>query len=212
MTIGVFHIAVGPTVHLQLAANLIASVRRTMPGVPIAHLTDQETAPLADVDFVIRHTSRPPVALGCLDAYAHAGPGDWLFLDTDVVVQRDVRPVFDLAFDVAVATREGTLRPNEIGTKFMARMPFNKGAVFSRCAEFWGDAVRACLTMPAKRQQWMGDQLAMNEVIDGGRYRVVVLPNTYNYPPKTRGDVDARSKAILHFKGNRKAWALEAAA
>jgi hypothetical protein len=54
----------------------------------------------------------------------------------------------------------------------------------------------------------MGDQEAMNATIAGADYCVRVLPNIYNYPPKSKTD-DVRDKAILHFKGPRKAWALE---
>lgn len=211
MTVAFYHAAAKPTVHLKMAAMLIASVRRVMPDVPIVHLTDATTEPVDGVDLVQRVSGCPPVALGCLQAYAAAGTGDWLFVDTDVIVQEDVRHVFDKAFDVAVATREGTLKPSEVGRKFFNRSPYNKGAVWSRSADFWADAVKACETMQASRQAWMGDQIAMNEVIAAGQYRVTVLANRFNYPPKYRSE-DLRTQAVLHYKGPRKEWLLERAA
>ncbi len=150
-----------------------------------------------------------PVALNSLEAYAISGAGDWLFVDTDVEIRSDVRHVFDDPdFDVAVATREGTLLDKEVGTKFMARMPFNKGAVFSRCSAFWKAAAAHLRTLKPEQQAWMGDQVAVNHVIGSGQFRVKVLSNAYNYPPKSKTD-DVSQKHILHFKGPRKAWALE---
>src|SRR6478735_2923399 len=130
MTVGFFHVARVETPHVKLAAALIRSVRRAMPDVPIVHLTDETTTAIAGIDHLQRHPPAP-IALGCLEAYA-ACDGEWLFVDTDVIVRHDVRPIFDRAFDIAVAHRDGTLRPGEVGTKFMASMPYNKGAVFSR--------------------------------------------------------------------------------
>lgn len=209
MMVGFYHAGESP-VYVQLAARLIASVRRAMPGVRLTHLTDPSSTAIAGTDAVVR-LAEGPVALACLDAYA-ACLGDWLFVDTDVVVQRDVRAVFDFQFDVAVADRAGTLLPKEVGTKFMARNPYNKGAVFSRSPAFWRDAAADLRTRSATRQAWMGDQEAMNAVIAAGRYQVRVLPSAYNYPPQAQHE-DVADKAILHFKGpHRKVWALASAA
>lgn len=208
MTVGFYHQGTS-AIHCAVAEKMVASVHRTMPGIAIVHFSDPRTPAIADVDDH-RTLSAGPIALAVLQAYAAAGAGDWLFLDTDVIVQHDVSHVFDQAFDLAVATREGTLRPNEIGRKFMTAMPYNKGAVFSRCPTFWLHAVTELSQWPAKAQHWMGDQRVFCELIRRGEYRVHVLENGYNYPPFTR-DEDVRDKAILHFKGPRKAWMLEAA-
>lgn len=207
MKVGFFHVDRGETPHRRLAGLLIASVRRAMPGVPIVHLTDAVTPPIDGVDLVMEHP-QGPVALACLDAYA-ACTGEWLFVDTDVIVRRDVRAVFDRSFDIAVADREGTLLPKELGTKFMARMPFNKGAVFSRCPAFWRAASDRLRTMSSRRQEWMGDQQAMNDVIGTKAFNVAVLPASFNYPPTSRTD-DVREMSILHYKGSRKGWMVEA--
>lgn len=207
MTVGFFHVARGNTPHVRLAAALIRSVRLAMPDVSIVHLTDEATPAIADVDDVRRHAPAP-IALGCLEAYA-ACEGEWLFVDTDVIVQRDVREVFQRRFDLAVADRAGTLKATEVGTKFMASMPYNKGAVFSRSPAFWLVAADRLRTLSSRRQEWMGDQQAMCDVIAAGRFNIDVLPATFNYPPMRR-DEDLRARAILHFKGPRKIWMLEA--
>lgn len=207
MTVGFFHVARGETPHVRLAAALIRSVRRAMPRVAIVHLTDETTAPMPCVDQVIRRAPAP-VALGCLEAYA-ACVGEWLFVDTDVIVQRDVRWIFDRPFDIAVAERDGTFKPKEVDSKFMRSMPFNKGAVFSRSPAFWSAAADHLRGSSEKRQHWMGDQASMNAVIASGRFKVEILPARYNYPPLSK-DEDLNGQAILHYKGARKDWMLQA--
>lgn len=207
MKLGFFHVTVTNTPHVKLAGALIRSVRRSMPTVEVVHLTDQATERIPGTDRVVR-LSPAPIALGCLEAYA-ACEGEWLFVDTDVIVQRDVRWIFDRPFDIAVARRDGTLKASEMGTKFMTSMPYNKGAVFSRSPAFWQAAAAHLRTLSAKRQEWMGDQAAMCAVIASGAFRVEVLPARYNYPPQHQ-DEDVNAQAILHYKGPRKAWMLEA--
>lgn len=206
MRVGFYHASSVQTAHVDLAAQLIRSVRRTMPDAEIVHFTDEVTRAIVGVDRVLR-LGGGPVALACVDAYAAAGPGDWLFVDTDVVVRQDVRDVWAQAFDIAVADRAGTMKPHEPGSKFMALHPYNKGAVFSRSPAFWRAAAARLRTMPDYRQRWMGDQLAMNEEIASGQWSVAVLPNRYNYPPRTPEE-DVSDKAIVHFKGSRKKWVL----
>lgn len=206
MTVGFFHAAAARTAHVDLARILITSVRRTMPGVPIVHMTDETTEAIAGVDEMRRRPAGP-VALSVLEHYAECA-GDWMLVDTDVVVRRDVRDVFGLTFDIAVATREGTFKPSEVGTKFMRGMPFNKGVVFSKNPAFWSAAAAALRECSEKQQSWMGDQRAMNDIIATGRFFVRVLTNDFNYPPKKRNE-DLSDKYVLHYKGPRKAWMLE---
>ncbi len=208
MTVAFYHAAPKVTPHVALAARLITSVRKAMPGVPIWHLTDAITKPIDGVDGYLRHQEPMPPALARVKQYTTV-VGDWLFVDTDVVIQRDVRDVFAQPFDIAVATREGTLKPSEVGRKFMARMPYNCGAVFSRSAAFWQSAYERMVEYSPKRQAFMGDQQALCDTIATGLFNVTVLPNGYNYPPFEQ-DEDVRDKAILHFKGSRKAWMLAA--
>lgn len=190
MRVGYYH--AGP--RSLYAEAMVDSVRRVMPDVEVVHLTATAT----------------PIALAVLEAYASVD-GEWVFVDTDVVFQEDVRHVFEQPFDIAVATREGTFMDGEDGSKFMARMPWNKGVVFSRSRAFWQRAYGRLLGMKSSQQDWMGDQQAMCDVLQSGAFAVLTLPNRYNYPPKFRGE-DVRDKAALHFKGNRKAWMLGRAA
>lgn len=204
MTVGFYHAGLDS----ELAAAMVASVRTHMAGVEVVQMTDINSLIVPGVDRV-QAFDAGPIAHAVIEHYA-ACEGDWLFLDTDVLVRADVRHVFDQPFDIAVATREGTLKPDEVGTKFMASMPFNKGVVFSRSQMFWQEALAWLNDRPTKDHAWMGDQKAVNAVIASGAFAVRVLPAAFNYPPKRRRE-DVSGQHVLHFKGPRKAWMLERA-
>lgn len=185
MKIGYFYRELGgqPT---GMVEAMLRSVRRAMPTVEIVRLESPEQ----------------PMALAIMDARSRVS-GEWLFLDTDVLVRQDVRAVFDRSlFDVAVADRAGTVDAGETSA-FMTSMPYNSGVAFSRSQAFWQACVARCWSYKPGRQAWMGDQQAMNEVIAAGVFHVDVIESRYNYPPTTREDV---SGAILHLKGRRKKW------
>lgn len=207
MTIGFFTVAGRDSVHYQLAESLVRSIRTTMPSVPIVQFTDIDSPAVPHVDTVMR---RAPAPMGLLRiAHQASVEGDWLFLDTDVVVQRDVRHVFDHPFDVAVASREGTYKhEREAASRFMARMPFNFGVVFARCPAFWRSVQVHLETLSPARQHFMGEQEALCAVIQSGAYAVHTLPPGYNYPPRRRTE-DLRGQSIVHYKGSRKAWLLD---
>ncbi len=209
MTVGLYHIDKPDKPRSHLPALMLASVRRAMPDVEIVQFTTDARMRLAEVDRIV---IRPelPLATALLETRTSVS-GDWLFLDTDVIVREDVRHVFDQPFDVAFATREGTLRPHEIGTKFMANNRFNSGVAFSRSQQFWRDALANLRTMSEGRQRWCGDQESLTKIVDSGRYQVRVLPNRYNYPPFTAAE-RLDDKSIVHFKGKRKAWMQDRAA
>ena len=211
MTVGFYHSARKHTDHMICALRLLRSVRQNLPGVDVVQFTTPESVRVSGVDDV-RVLADGPVALNTLEAYGSCS-GEWLFTDTDVLVQRDVRDVFDRPFDVAVAERDGTYTGRDLkpGRTFMKVMPYNKGAVFSRSPEFWRAALAVAERYPERKREWMGDQLAMNQVIAGGQFDVAVLPNSYNYPPRTRIE-DVRDKHITHWKGGRKLWLLRSQA
>lgn len=175
---------------------LMQSIRKAMPGVPVVQFTDAESPALVGVDEVQRLPGGP-LALFIAEHWAKVD-GDWLFVDTDVVVQKDVRPVFaELKFDVAVATREGTYMDGEEQSTFMRRMPFNCGVVYSRSAEARREIHRRVLAMSIEEQRWYGIQLAIAVM------RPLVLYNTFNYPPKSVTDERISTAHVVHYKG---AW------
>lgn len=196
------------------AEALIRSVRATMPGVPVVQFTDERTAAVSGVDVVARLPLEPLARLRV--RHQAACEGDWLFVDTDVVIQRDVRPVFDQSFDIAITTRNW--KHLKVAVGFSERMPFNTGVVFSRCPAFWQDVYKRLGKLPAEAQAWMGDQQAICDLIASKpRYDIAFLKGSrYNLPPAMAPDdtelsAQLEAKAsILHFKGGeRKALLLQ---
>lgn len=194
----------------RLAEIMVESVRRVMPGVGIVQMTDETTPAVLGVDMVIR---RPYDGVHLmtyrLDHLAALHPADWLILDTDVVVQKCVRHVFDsmLVYDaVALTRRYGTIiGPG--GVNIVELMPYNTGVMFVRDIRFFARAAAACHSFPEHHQRWWGDQLAVKHVVDSGRSIVELPCDTYNYSPSSQ-DEDVSDKAVLHFKGPRKPWML----
>lgn len=194
----------GPTGYV-LADYLIASVRRHMPGVQIHHFTDDKSAAAVGVDVVTRR--RGGAVMLCRAAHQAEVDGDWLFVDTDVVIERDVHYVFNSQFNIAVTDRIWPHLP-PVGGDFTTKMPYCAGVVFSRCRAFWVEVHRRMMAMPVDSQKWYGDQRAIAEELDTGRYQQLTLPGmTYQYPPAA-GEVPVGT-AITHYKGkDRKAMLL----
>lgn len=199
MRIGFYAQGEGP--HLHIAKHLIESARRLMPGVGLYLLTDGETS-IEGVE-AIRIPEDMPMGVRRVTHYSQL-EGDWVFLDTDVVFRKDVRHVFQQAFDVALASREGTYMH---GTKYAEIMPYNFGVVFSRCPKFWEVLLKHLKTLPAEMKEWGGEQRIMCEMAKakGSPFDVRILPSAYNFTPHKEDD-DMSHACVVHMKGPRKAW------
>lgn len=198
MKVGVFLVRKHDPAHYVAADGLVRSVRRVMPDVEIVHFTDETSPGIYGADEVRR---RPKARMAVLRMEHEAAcEGDWLFLDTDVLIQHDVSRVFDASFDVAIAARPaGSLEgPGE----------HNFGVVFSRCPAFWRAILDRLRILPDEQQTWMGDQIAGCDVIRSKAFNVHILPPAYNYAPETPEDTP-EDVTILHYKGPRKRWLLE---
>lgn len=184
--------------HLGLAKHLVDSVKRTMPKVEVYHLTDGKCP--AGAENVLRIPEEMPMAVRRMTHHARLS-GDWLFIDSDCVLQKDVSHVFDGEFDIAVTDRKGSMWDK---TPYAEAMPFNMGVTFSKSPEFWADVLQKLKTLPPKLQEWEGDQLTVGIVCQD--WKTKVLPgHIYNFTPWKRED-DRSHAAIVHYKGSRKAW------
>jgi hypothetical protein len=172
-----------------------------MPDVEIYHLTDMNCPSFAEP---IRLPKNEPMGVHRIRHYTQL-VGDWLFCDSDVLFRKDVRPVFDEPFDVAVATRGGD---KVAATEYGRVMPYNFGVVFSRSPAFWRKALEGLLTMDAKAQEWGGEQFVTGKLVDSGLFKTMVLPRGYNYTPEGAGE-KLGGVSILHMKGHRKKWILD---
>jgi hypothetical protein len=193
----------------KLAELMIASVRRSMPDVEIWQITDLKHTEALPVDHVFRkpfiYDNWVPWMFDCLAQI----PGKVLFLDSDIIVQRDLRPLFNTGADVTLTSRG----PKVINGR---NMPFLLGVVASKVPTFWLDARDRVLAMPNEDDRnWWGSQtvlLEMWEDMQQGRLPwkiAAVSVDPHNYVPKHADDAPA-DKWVLHYKGpKRKAWMLE---
>lgn len=214
MTVGFFLVdngSVDASLGFTCADALTASVHQSMPGVGVVQFTDERTDAVRDVDDVRRLPIEP---LAVLRMRHHAAvSGEWLFVDSDVIVQRDVRDVFQQPFDVALTTRDWTHL--KVAAGFSERMPYNVGVVFSRTRSFWKEALKRVALMEESARNWMGDQQAICDITRTSRYRIALLKGSrYNYPPALVPDADGekqqRKAHIVHYKGSeRKGLLLE---
>lgn len=141
MTVGVFLVdtkTLDAECGYLCAKHMARSVREHMPGVEVVQFTDDLSRPIDGVDAALR-LPRGPMAQLRMQHHANVS-GDWLFVDTDVLVQQDVRDVFMKDFDIAIAERDWDhLKP---ANGFTERMPHNMGVVFSRSPAFWVEVGR----------------------------------------------------------------------
>ena len=205
MNVG-FYLVQGPDpAGYVLADIMLRSVRSAMPGVEVTQFTDLKSPAVYGVNHVLRKPKQPLAVLRSL--HQACVEGEWLFLDTDVVVQRDVRAVFQEPFDIAVADRRW--QHLEATPEFTAQMPWNIGVIFSRAPTFWRAIHEALLRAPEQAQDFMGDQRAAGVLLQSGHWALLELPGMdFNYPPSGPED-RAEQASIVHFKGNRKDWMLQ---
>lgn len=187
-------------IHLEMGKLFVASVNKAMPGVEVFHLTN-ETCPAIDGAKPLRLPNDMPMGLRRLTHYASL-EGKWLLCDSDVIVQKDVRHVLEGPVDVAVVSRKGT---DIEGTDYEKVFPYNFGVVFSNSQLFWKMVLGVVETLPRELQEWEGEQAALGSIAKDKQFRVAVLPNEYNYTPRSRVE-DVSDKFILHYKGPRKSW------
>lgn len=203
MTVGFYTVLRRDPQHFLHAGALVGSVHASMPGCPIVQFTDIDTPEVEGVTRVQRLPDGPMLERR-LEHYASCS-GEWLLLDTDTCVAKDVRDEFTQTFDIAIADRNWKGIPQ--GDETMHTMPFNTGVVFSRSQPFWRDVLTTWRTYPKEQRDWMSEQRAVYAVIRTGQYRIRILPGEiFNYPPR-KADDSCVTAAIVHFKGGqRKQW------
>jgi hypothetical protein len=191
-----------------LPRAMTRSVRAAMPDARIVHLTDTETPAVIGADAVERRPyDGSHLMTFRLAHFAHMPPCDVVFLDTDVIVQRDLAPLFASGFDIAL-TRRSDIGLDPQGVDVAAAMPYNTGVMLGRPSgrDFWQNALRVCEGFEDDAQRWWGDQFAVKMVAEVAPIRILDLPcDPYNYSPSTENE-DVSGKFVVHYKGPRKAW------
>jgi hypothetical protein len=186
---------------------MVGSVKAAMPGAEIVQMTDQATPAVPGVDSVVRQDwDGKKLMIYRLAHLAALGRAAYVILDTDVVVQRSLEPVFEQAFDVALTVRHEAVKTLDKTKNLTPEMPYNTGVMFSREPRFWKAALECCRGLHEKQHDWWGDQLSVKAVADSGRFNVLELPcDVYNYSPRTE-DEGLEERHAVHYKGARKVW------
>jgi hypothetical protein len=193
---------------IAIPSLMVASARAAMPAAEIVQMTDQSTAAVPGVDAVIRRDwdNRKMMLFRLAHLAALERPAS-VILDTDVIVQRPLDPVFERPFDVALTIRHEPIKDLD-GVNITPRMPYNTGVMFSRQPRFWAEALEYCRQLPESHHDWYGDQLSVKHLADSRRFDVLELPcDEYNYSPRTE-DEDVTGRYAVHYKGARKEWML----
>ena len=131
ITVGFLY--VGPL--SNIAQIMVASVRAAMPHARIVQMTDYATKPVTGVDHAIRKRWDGKTLMTYrLEHLKDFPPGDAVFLDADVVVQKDLAPLFEDEFDIGLTYRDATDPSLLLTPQAYETMPFNTGVVLSRAS------------------------------------------------------------------------------
>jgi hypothetical protein len=137
-----------------------------------------------------------------------------VFLDSDILIQENLEPVFNQVFDAGLTYRQEDQWPINAGIQFFHHNRLDRGVAF----------LRACLHAFETHFQnfaaWGGDQDALRKVTAGAAFdrsdshlwhspdgfNLLMLPCArYNYStPTGRMPGPYPNKPVLHFKGKRK--------
>lgn len=209
MRLGFLHIEVSsPLMYRELAKRMLRSVRAAMPGIEVVQMTDTKTPALPDIDDLVAMKTEgmgfAPYRLKHLSLFE----GDAIFLDTDVIVKRDLREAFDEPFDVGLTKRDYAIIGKETGRNLTESMPYNTGVMFCRDRRFFQMCYERSLTLSKEEQQWFGDQIAVADIAATRYFDVKEFDcEVWNRVP-VRVD-DFKEAYAIHYKGQkRKAWML----
>ncbi len=220
-----------PNTNLDTAAYrrmldlLFRSVRLAHAAPECVLLTDRPTrmdgvrGPLRRVDGDVDHArlmlSRTEAQATFVDRHDFARP--LVLLDSDILLNGSLRPLFDEDFDVAVTWRPIKDMPLNGGLLVLHnRRPAVSKSFFAKFARTYRERFAS-----GGNAAWYGDQLALQECVGLDRHqlakqtvverdgcRIRLLPcEQYNFSPDNRLDAIADGlpdKLVVHFKGARK--------
>ena len=200
----------------QFPDLLVRSIRAFHKDAEIIQCTDHDTLAIDGVDAVSRFDGDPKklmtFRLGSFAALNRRDPA--IYVDADMLCVQSLDPATILAgCDVAVCGREYGLsiliNPefrgmdfSEHGDKTFGQVyPYVACATISADGLFWADCLANLNALHPKFHRWYGDQEAIRNVVNSGRYRFTVLPESiYGFlPGEAFGRMPPR---LLHFKGN----------
>lgn len=210
--------------YLSMINMMFASARLFHPGATSTVLTDTDTnlgGMSREVDRVVRiDIDSNKLMLERANAqWRHVQSSSFtsplILLDSDILINASLYPIFDNEFDVAVTWRASKDMPINGGFLILNNArPDTAKRFFERFTAIYQDSY-------ADRAAWFGDQLALRDcvglslldmakqkVVEVDDCRILLLPcETFNYSPMNQyGEIcsDLSEKVVLHFKGERK--------
>ena len=181
-------------------AKLVESAKRL--GYHVTQLADADTPLVPGVD-VCRRADRcavPPMVYRVRRLLDLKPP--FAVLDADAVIQHDIADGFSEDHDATVIRRMEKRQPHKF---------YSFGLVWIRNRDFVADMYARVQSLSAELQDWYGDQQALYESSQPGRFKVrEIVDPLYSYIPKDRGDIRPEAR-VIQYKGLRKGWLKEAA-
>jgi hypothetical protein len=205
---------------LEMLRVMFASVDHFHPGARKVVLTDHTTDFSSFPDLHISRGLVDPFRLmesrmeAWLNFLAQAD-SHVIFLDSDIVLQADLTPIFDQDFDLALTYRLQEQWPINAGVQLFHMAHLDRGRAF----------IRDCLRLYRSKYQsdgfWGGDQDVLREMVKGADvsrtdnfifnekgYNTLMLPcSIFNFSTENTFMDGYYPKAkVLHFKGPRKVY------
>jgi hypothetical protein len=202
---GFLFVAFGKS-YIDEARQSAASIRREMPGVPIAIVTNDQVDANESFDHIIPVPSNSDGKLAKIRGMIASPFTKTIFLDTDTVLLGPVNEVFDLLethdFAATIAARygvaAGSTHLNGVPTAFPS---FNSGVIaFRKTASIdalFADWEHQFLTLTTKQVQ-----VSLRVAIFRSNARVAPLPIAYNFRLNFPLGIRRQVK-IVHGRGRR---------
>lgn len=189
-------------IYRPLCEGLVVNIHDYLPGNRILHVTDDETPSFNGCNTLRVKRKVLPMSWRLIaQNLAHATDDEILFLEPDVRLRSSkILEIFKEPFDVTVCDRE---TPTTLKGRVMGGITL--GMNLSRSFDFWKDCAKECLKLDRKNQLWGGDMIAVEKVVESGKYKVLTLPAPiYNHVPL--GPDEKTDARVVHYKGKRKTW------
>jgi hypothetical protein len=210
VNIAFFYIEQGRPWWRDAIANLMATARSTQSWARITHLGDRKTGQIPGTDAALLSNEdigfeRLMMAKGFLWA-AHAQQTDrnTILTDADVEFRRDMAPLFEGDWDVALLKRgDGPVRQAQ---PLLAAMALTKPTEGAR--RFWAEYQTVLSNFPRAWAAWWCDQMALSLVLGTTNLRGDVVACDGFRVALLDADVIAPAVAMpgaytVHFKGLR---------
>jgi hypothetical protein len=195
----------------RLAELMVKSCRSAMPGIEIVQITNQYSRKLPFVDRVDTRVWKHGMDWLPYVSDYYAELGECLILDSDIIVQKDLRRLKELNVDLAVPVRRKAISSDD-----GAVMNVQMGVCYSNNSDLWKEISKRVRKMerPIDRN-WWGIQLVLWDMLlecskGESKFNLkAVKHRDFNYTPQDEKDAPEDVWAI-HYKGqNRKGWMLK---